>query len=247
MKKYLECTRSPWYSLIFVLPLWLLYQGMVSLTNLGDQRVVMNGADAILRSALALALGVQGQLAAMLVVGVIAAVWVYRADPVHRKQGVYPGYFLGMLAESAIYAFLFGGVVVRIMTLVLPGFLLKLQVGGMSAQGLGRQFMVSLGAGVYEELLFRVLLMGGLAWAGTRFFKLKPGAAFLIAMVFSSFIFSGFHYIGSMGDRFSFASFMFRFVAGMLLAVIYRVRGFGIAAYTHALYDVLLVVQGLHS
>ena len=59
----------------------------------------------------------------------------------------------------------------------------------------------------------------------------------------SAFIFSLFHYFGPLGDRFQLASFTFRFVAGIVLAAIYRFRGFGVAAYTHALYDVLVVLS----
>jgi membrane protease YdiL (CAAX protease family) len=245
MSKYLDCTRSPWYSLIFVLPLWLLYELLAATVNFGHQQAVINGADAMLRGALHV-LGVQGPLAGMLVIAVVATIWVCRADAGHRRHGIQPGYFIGMLAESGFYAFLFGGVVVRIMQLVLPGFLMRLQIGSRTGLDLGVQFMTSLGAGVYEELLFRVLLMGGLAWMGTRVLRMKPGASLLIAMVASSLLFSAFHYVGSLRDTFSVASFSFRFIAGMLLAIIYRVRGFGIAAYTHAFYDLLLVLQGVH-
>src|SRR3954447_4283074 len=154
MKKYLECSRSPWYSLIFVLPLWLAYEGLNAAYNFGQKRQILNGADALLRTALSY-VGLQGRLAGMAALAAIAVIWVYRKDAPHRKQGVYPGYFLGMLAESAVYAFLFGGVVVRAMQLLVPRFVLNLQIGGMKAQDFGLQFMGSLGAGVYEELLFR--------------------------------------------------------------------------------------------
>lgn len=243
MKKYLECSRSAWYSLLFVLPLWLLYEFLAVAINLDSQVKVVNGADAILRTALSI-VGVQGRLAGMLCLAVLASIWVWRADAGHRKQGVYPGYFLGMLAESGVYALLFGGVVVRLMQLFFPGFLVNLQAGATHGLGVGAEFMTSLGAGVYEELLFRVLIMGGLTLAGTRLLKMKPGVSLLVAMVVSSLVFSGFHYVGSMADQFNVASFGFRFTAGMVLAVIYRVRGFGIAVYTHALYDVLYFVQG---
>jgi len=242
MEKYLDSSRSPWYSLIFVLPLWLLYEILVVAVNLGSRAQISNGADALLRSALSV-LGVEGRLGGMLVLAGVAAVWVYRADAGHRKQPLHPTYFAGMLAESLVYALLFGGVVVSLMQLFIPGFLLRLQVGGIEQLNFGMKFMTSLGAGVYEELVFRVLLMGGLALAGQRFLKMKPGAALLAAMLLSSLAFSAIHYVGALGDPFRLASFSFRFFAGMVLAVIYRLRGFGIAAYTHAFYDVILLMQ----
>src|SRR5437588_310931 len=119
MKKYLECSRSPWYSLIFVLPLWLAYEALNAAYNFGQKRQIL-----------------------------------------------------------------------------VPRFLLNLEIGGMKAPDFGLQFMGSLGAGVYEELLFRVLIMGGLTLLGVRLLRMKPGPAVVGAMVISSLIFSGFHYLG---------------------------------------------------
>ena len=55
-------------------------------------------------------------------------------------------------------------------------------------------------------------------------------------------IFSAVHYIGPFGDPFAVSSFMFRFLFGLMLNVLFIVRGFGIAAWTHALYDISIVV-----
>ena len=54
-------------------------------------------------------------------------------------------------------------------------------------------------------------------------------------------LFSAVHYIGALGDAFTLPSFMFRFLFGLALNVVFLVRGFGIAAWTHALYDVMIV------
>jgi hypothetical protein len=63
-----------------------------------------------------------------------------------------------------------------------------------------------------------------------------------IAVIASAFIFSGFHYIGPLGDPLTLPSFTYRFVAGLLLSGLYVTRGFGITAWTHALYDVGLAL-----
>jgi membrane protease YdiL (CAAX protease family) len=244
MRAYLEATRSPWYSLIFILPLWLLYELMEGLYSVGHDAVILNGADAILLRTLSM-LGLHGQLACGAALAVGAAVCVYRMDARHRKQPLKPMWFLGMLGESVLYAVLFGGLVAHLMEMLIPGFLVGLNATG-AVMGFGLKFMTSLGAGVFEELLFRVLLMGGLAWAGTRLMHLKPVVSLTLAVIVSSLVFSAFHYVGSLGDTFTMASFIFRFLAGVVLAIIYRLRGFGIAACTHALYDVLLLLQGAH-
>lgn len=102
--------------------------------------------------------------------------------------------------------------------------------------------VASIGAGLHEELVFRLLLMGGLHAALTRFAKLPPLVAAILAVLASSALFSAVHYLGPAGDPFTMASFLYRLFAGVLLAIIFHVRGFAVAAYTHAIYDVLVLV-----
>ena len=64
------------------------------------------------------------------------------------------------------------------------------------------------------------------------------------ATVLGAVIFSAFHYIGPLGDTLELGSFTFRMVAGLLLSGLFLARGFGIAAWTHALYDVFLTLRG---
>jgi hypothetical protein len=225
-----------------VLPLLTLYQLGVVVTNFGQPQVVVNGAEALLRVALH-AVGLGGWFTSAWVAALIAGIWIYRADPLARKEKLQPRTFALMLVESGLYAMLFGGVVASIVRALMPWVNTGLQLG--PSLGLGRSLMLSWGAGLYEELLFRVIGMGGLGWLLRRGFKLQPAPALLVAAVVSSLVFSLFHYLGPMGDTFRVASFVFRFVAGMVLAGLYRWRGFGIAAGTHALYDVLVTLNGM--
>jgi membrane protease YdiL (CAAX protease family) len=238
LNDYLRRSRSAWYSFLFVLPLLALYHVGVLLTNLGQSGMVVNGADALLQAALR-GVGVGGWFGSAWFLAALIGIALYRKDPLARKEPLRPRTFGLMLGESAVYAGLFGGVVAALVHALMPWVDTGLQMG--SSLGIGRSLTLSLGAGIYEELVFRVLLMGALFWLARRLFSAKPGAAALGAVVVSSLIFSLFHYIGPMGDAFQFASFMFRFVAGLVLAGLYQSRGFGIAAYTHALYDVLVV------
>ena len=59
-------------------------------------------------------------------------------------------------------------------------------------------------------------------------------------IVLTSLLFSAAHYVGPCGDPFRWLTFLFRFLAGVFFAVLFRYRGFGIAAGTHAFYDVLV-------
>jgi membrane protease YdiL (CAAX protease family) len=102
--------------------------------------------------------------------------------------------------------------------------------------------MLSLGAGLYEELLFRVLLVSGLLLLARRVMGLRPALANTFAVGLGALIFSAFHYIGPYGDPLRIDSFVFRAIAGVAFSALYVFRGFGITAWTHALYDVIVLV-----
>ncbi len=240
MRDYLRRSRSAWYSFWFVLPLLALYHVGVVMTNLWQGGGVVNGADALLQAALH-GVGVGGWLSSAWFVAAVAGVWIYRADAAARKEPLQPRTFALMFGESALYAALFGGLVAGIVHALMPWVNTGLQIG--PSLGFGRSLALSLGAGLYEELVFRVLVMGGLIWLLRRLLPGRETGATVGAVLLSALVFSLFHYLGPLGDRFQWASFLFRLVAGVVLAAIYRYRGFGIAAATHALYDVLVVVS----
>src|SRR5437660_801216 len=104
------------------------------------------------------------------------------------------------------------------------------------------RLLLSLGAGIYEELLFRVLLVGAFAAAARALLGWRPITAGVAATLLGAAIFSAFHYIGPYGDRLQLYSFVFRMVAGLFFSALYLARGFGITAWTHALYDVSLLL-----
>jgi len=239
MRHYLETTRGPWYSYLAALPLLALYQALIYLANAGQPRAVVNGADALLQALLG-AIGAHGWLGSWLALAAIAGFLTYRADTAGRRPPLRTGYFGAMLLESAAYALLFGTVVAFLTSLLLPRLPVLMQAASLS---LGQKVAGCLGAGLYEELVFRVGMTGGLIWL-LRAARWAPGAAAAGAVLLSSLIFSLFHYLGPLGDPFEVGSFTFRFVAGVVLAVLFAVRGFGVAAWTHALYDLFLTLAG---
>jgi hypothetical protein len=239
MEQYLRYTRSPWFAYLFSLPLLVLYQFTAVVANMGRRDHVINGADAIVQNLLSLA-GLRGWLGSWMIVALIAGIVVYRKDAWGREKPLRPGYFGAMLAESAVYALFFGSVVAYLTTLVLPGAA-YLQIG--QPLQWGQKLASSLGAGLYEELVFRLLLTGSLLW-GFRRLKWKDGAAVAAAVLISSLVFSLFHYVGAYGEPFRLGSFTFRFIAGIVLAILFAVRGFAVAAWTHSLYDVFLLATG---
>ncbi len=249
---YHRSSRTGTYGFLAALPLILMYEILIVMAN--DQAIaqVRVGAEVWLKQLMAF-IGSTGLVAfgvAVLVVGV-AVFWVERKQRIPLRGR----YFVWMILESAVY-----GVLVAIMVSGLVGAILTaapvalgeaVLLGGHSpavgvAQEVARMDLslmlaLSIGAGVYEELLFRVILVGGLFWALRRSI---PSRAFAygLAAVIGAVLFSWVHYVGSYGDVFTVGSFLFRFIFGLVLNVLFLLRGFGIAAWTHALYDVMLVV-----
>jgi hypothetical protein len=237
--RYWSDTRAPRYSVVFAVPLLLLYEGLAWALGRTGASQVRNGADVLLKN-LFTALGGQYGLRAFAVV--LLGVGVYLVGRDVRRNGLpVLRTFAGMAVESVLYAAALGFVASALTSMLLTGRLAIVQ-GPVAALSTPVQLMVSLGAGLYEELVFRVLLVSGLAALGAKVFGWKPVPSGVMAAVLGALIFSAFHYIGPYGDPFQVGSFTFRTIAGLLFSTLYLTRGFGITAWSHALYDVFLAL-----
>ncbi len=133
---------------------------------------------------------------------------------------------------------LVGWAVDRVFAIV-PPLVSALQIGELTLSPL-QKIVMSAGAGFHEELVFRVILFGGLAKLLHMATK-RVGLSFLIAGVISALLFSAVHYIGDLRDSFELVSFVFRFLSGLYLALVFHYRGFAVAVYTHTIYDLLVM------
>jgi membrane protease YdiL (CAAX protease family) len=245
LHNYWRRSREPRYSLSFAFPLLVAYEVLAFSLSHGEVAGVRNGADVLLKSLFVMLGGRNGLAAfgALLVGG--GAVMVARDR--RRSGGLEPRFFAWMFAESVGYALVFGLVTGTLTGLLLSGVALSgvalSFLAPPSSLSLSTQLMISLGAGIYEELLFRVILVSGLAWLGRRVFGWTATAAGLFAVILGALIFSAFHYIGPYGETLELGSFTFRAVAGLLFSGLYLLRGFGVTAWTHALYDVFLAIR----
>ena len=241
LSNYWRITRAPRYSLTFALPLLVAYEVLAFSLSHDEVTGVRNGADVLLKS-IFLAMGGRNGLVVFGALLVGGGAWLVWQD-YRRSRNLDPRVFGLMALESAVYALAFGLVASMLTGLLLPGLFI-LPAGFASGWSLPTQLMISLGAGIYEELLFRVILVSGLAWLGRRVLGWRTTASGVFAVLVGALIFSTFHYIGPYGDRLELGSFTFRAVAGVLFSGLYLQRGFGITAWTHALYDVFLAVVG---
>lgn len=238
---YHSVSRTGTYGFLAALPLILMYEVLVVFANRDALMEVRVGAEVWLKQLFAL-VGSTGFAAfgAIVLAAGVAVFWYERKKHIPLR----PKYFVWMILESAGYAVL---VAVLVSGLVGAILMLAASTGAapalqeVSSMNLSLKVALSVGAGIYEELLFRVILVGGL-FLLFRSIVPRRGTAYVIAAVIGAVLFSWVHYLGPFGDVFTLGSFLFRFFFGLVLNIIFLLRGFGIAAWTHALYDVMLVI-----
>jgi membrane protease YdiL (CAAX protease family) len=151
------------------------------------------------------------------------------------------GTLSGMALESVAYA-----LGLWAMSRALPQILIRwgvtLAANGQAGVALATARLVSyLGAGIYEEALFRLLLYSFLLRL-LRFIGLPLLPAAVAAATASATLFSAAHHLGPYGQPYGNYVFLFRLAAGLYFAALYQFRGFGIAVGAHACYNVMISV-----
>jgi hypothetical protein len=238
-RRYWQDSRSPRYSLLFAVPLLGLYEALVAILPRSETRGIRNGADVLLESFFSFIAGTHGPLLfGAVLVGVGG--WLFVRDARVHGWRLRAWLFGAMFTEALILALALG-LVVGVVTAQVLGATHLLAMVQVERFDIWTRLMVSLGAGLYEELLFRVLLVSGLFVLARDALHWRPRVAGVFAAVVGALLFSAFHYVGPYGDPFAISSFTFRAIAGLALSAIYLLRGFGIDAWTHALYDLLLL------
>ncbi len=229
-RKYITTRVDPLTSLFLVLPLFLVYQiGTLAMMDCSGGRCSWraNGVDFLTGNLLALTGGSRLVYALVALVASVAlfggVLWARRRAKLSTKA------FVPVLIESTLLASIVG-----------PTSILLSRAIGLGGLGSGSwisDVVTSCGAGLHEELVFRAGMFAGLTWLLQRLGQ-KPWQALLISGALSSLAFSFVHHLGPLGEAFTLRAFVFRVFMGALFAVIYRVRGFAIAAWTHAIYDI---------
>jgi CAAX prenyl protease-like protein len=220
-------------SLVLVFPLFLVYQVGVLFTL-----PMLNGAD-FLTVFLFRNLGLT-QPAYLGYTAIVAVAFAIAVVVLRRRQQFDGSLVWRVFIESGIYALTMGSLIVFVMTRVF-GISPRL-AGGIAAQSFGTRIVMSVGAGVYEETVFRLGLMAGLTALLERLLGLRRWVAAMIGLAVSSVLFSAMHHIPPYGDPFTIGVFTFRVLAGACFGLLFWFRGFAVAVYTHALYDLYVLI-----
>ncbi len=241
---YWSATRRPLPCLAFVAPLLLSYELGVLWLGGASAESLRTGADAWMRRGLT-TLGLTDHW--LLPLALVTALLAWQAVD-RRAWRFSPGTLAGMAVESVVLAI----ALIGLSRLVDLGFhhlehrsAPPLATGGPGPDPLAAALIGFLGAGVYEEALFRLSLIP-LFFGTLRLLQTPTVLASSLAVTASSLLFAVAHHAGTPGEAFTWFAFIFRWLAGISFAWVFVVRGFGIAVGTHCAYDVLVGWFGWH-
>lgn len=222
---YFRWSRDPAASLFAVLPLWLLYE-VLRLVLAPSER---NGAEALVGESLrALGPHAVDVMRAIFACTVLGAAW-----SLHRRAVPWARVGAVIALEGAVYGLMLGPT-----ASVLAASSRRMLDATARLQA---DLVASLGAGLFEELVFRLALVSLLTLLLARpceVARLPRFVPIALAVFGAAFVFSWFHHVGPGAPPIERDVFVFRVAAGVLLGFLFVVRGFGVAVYTHALYDV---------
>ncbi|MFH0965173.1 MAG: CPBP family intramembrane glutamic endopeptidase [Planctomycetota bacterium] len=234
---YWSETRQPIYALWVAVPMLVAYEvGLAWVGRFTDFPRARNGSDVLIQTLLG-KLGIYGALASAGVVIVTLLVWQIATRRPWSVKGAYLG---GVVLEGISYALVLVG-----LSWGLQQLLISAPEGVLGDWRLALVF--SFGAGVYEEYVFRLVLVPLGIFVLKEALEASPPGAYIGAALVSGILFAASHHIGAMGWQWSAPAFLFRSVAGVLFAFFFLARGFAVTSLTHAIYDVgvtLLIASG---
>jgi membrane protease YdiL (CAAX protease family) len=244
---YFEHSRTPLVSLVFVLPLVVIYElgtaasGPAEAARGTPQHIV---AFTLLQQFFSLFGATGRHLPALAIVGILIAWHVARRDPWKVRWTALGG----IAAESLLLSvpLLAIGVLLAHLFQALPLAAAPPAHGPVSALPSRDLLVLCLGAGIYEELVFRLIVLTVLSLVVKDLLLFPARTSGLTVVVLSGILFSAYHYLGhesfNIHSAAAWRTFAFRTVAGIYFGVLFLTRGFGVTAATHAAYDILVVL-----
>lgn len=219
-----------------VIPLFAAYEVGLILLRETETR---NAADALLRRLF----GLSG-IWPLLWINAALLILLCLAVRQTRARGVPMGALFGLiLIESAFWALCLAPLSLFFQDLA------ALATSGFKDRAFWSNIVFGLGAGAYEELLFRLIFLGGALWLCSLYpYRPTLGDHWLrwliisLFVVLSAVLFSLSHHLGGQ-QTFELQLFLYRAFAGCLLGLLFLVRGFAIVVWTHALYDIHIAVK----
>lgn len=227
--RYYNYTKNNLISILFIFPFFLMYEVLAFFLFDSSDYIIRNSADIVLRDFLSIL-----TQNTFLSYNNILLIFIFLYIVYNFNKNIYRfkiSYIFFMFLEGILFGF--------ILVIILNGFSFLNYNYSYFLYDYTFMFYSCLGAGIWEEILFRLILLNILLFGAKKI--LNYNASLIISVLLSSFLFSLFHYIGSSGDVFMLYTFIVRFAGGIFLSILYLYRGLGISMISHIIYDFILV------
>jgi len=240
--EYGELTHRPLHCLVFLLPLLVVYElgvWAIQVCHPGSAGVKLVAED-LLERFLAACGATAYHLPPLAVVAILVSWQIFSREPwkVHWPT------ILGMTGESLLLA----------LPLLALNYLLgyiglsRLAAAAADRSGVWYEHLIlSIGAGIYEELVFRLILISVLSFLLIDVLRVPRHYGLAAIIVLSSAAFALQHQAPLGSELFVPARFSFRLLAGGFLASVFVMRGFAVAVGCHAFYDIIAFTRMMFS
>jgi hypothetical protein len=227
-RRYVREARRPLICLLFLLPGVLIYEVAVRRLPGGSPGLHDLMAHSMLHNVLAW-FGITGIWVPGVVLTATLLIWhARRGQRLNVRWWVLPA----MLLESAVLA-----VPLLVISALIP------PPDSPLVASLGTRLTLALGAGIYEELVFRLFLIHALMWLLGDIAQVRGTAQMIVAAGLAALVFAACHYPPLGAEAFEWKSFWFRATGGAYLGAVFLGRGVGLSAGAHVLYNVTLVLM----
>ena len=236
MNKYILLSKNNFYSFILIIPLFVLYQILGFINNYDSSFIVKNSADIYVKNFFYFfTLEYAGIIYLVFFASIMSFIFFQNKDLFFSSE-IRLSFLFGMIFESLIHS------ISLLVSMSLISEALPLGASFVSSH-LFENIYLSIGAGIWEEFLFRYIMISGSYFLLSKIMYNFSIYSYIVVILFSSAIFSYYHFIGFGADAINSSLFIYRFLAGVILSIIFIFRGLGIAVYTHTFYDLYLAVS----
>lgn len=248
MGEYARTARTPLHILAFLLPLVVIYEvGLAlnhdELSSTGGVRAWAMIAGAMETLGISPSTVVGYSLPAAVIVVVLLLWHMLEKRPWRLK----PSVVLLMFAEAVAWMvplLLFAGVLTKLSQSPGPAAgepLVPATVEALAHLSWQSRLVIAIGAGLYEELLFRMALLALLHAILADLCKLGPKLAIGLSLFISAIAFALYHDIWTSSGVALWPALLY-FAGGLYLGALYLLRGFGLAVGVHACYNTTVLV-----
>lgn len=228
-QNYSNYSKDLLSSILFIFPLLILYEILSFLIFYDKNYEIRNSADIFLRSYF-YNVGASSQFLYILFLTMLVFVYMFINKHKYNDYKFNSFYNIIMIIEGFIYGL--------ILLIILNGYNYFLKSSFYIYDEFFLNFYFSLGAGIWEEIFFRLILFNIIFVVFSKL--INENSSYIVSIIISSVLFSLFHYVGQLADVITLETFIIRFVGGVILCLIYIKRGLGISCMTHYSYDVLI-------